>query len=337
MSELGRRTIAVLSVADAMSMRAFALPEDLAGPGLVYLCEGEAVVSRPNFVRGNRVDEQDLNGLQKAVVLDGPSCDEALKVAFASIELAGPQSAEELQWLHQLVGVSTRLAATTFNALKHLGRRSRMLAHLIASSTNDEALERVWALESELPFLWVLVSLEDWRDAFGSQYQRTFRGLRAIGWDEAKAHATAAAQINVTIDKLILLDEDLRAPIVAAGLRDREARILRSPREIGQDRIRRLAGSEHESRRSSCFMADDDLRVALLELPEWFQDFHEDHWEGVQAPIVAALRAAGKVTLLSRHRLRIREAMLEDPEHFAEAYEAYLLHLAEMASVEAAR
>lgn len=335
MSDTGRRRIGELSVADAMSMRAFALPTDLAGPGVVYLCQGEAVVSRPRFVRGLAVSEHDLNSLQKAVVQEGASYDASLKAAFDFIEDAASDSTEELRWLHQLVAVSSRFPATTFNVLKHLGRRSRMLAHLIASSATDEALEGVWGLEPELPFLWVLVSLEDWRQAFSSQYQRTYKGLRSIGWDEGKAQATAAAQINVTIDKLISLDDDLRAPIVAAGLRQQVGdKALRSPRDLGQDRIRRLAGSDHERKRSSCFMSDDVLRIELEKLPEWFIEFHEDHWEGVQAPVVAALRAADLVKLLARQRLRIREAMLEDPEHFAEAYEACLLRLSKVPPVE---
>ncbi|WIY67960.1 STY4851/ECs_5259 family protein [Aquidulcibacter paucihalophilus] len=335
MTGTGQRTIAELSVADAMSMRAFALPTDLSGPGIVYLCEGEAVVSRPRFVRGLAVSEHDLNSLQKAVVQEGADYDASLRAAFEFIEDSANDSSEGLRWLHQLVAVSSRFPATTFNVLKNLGRRSRMLAHLIASSTTDEALERVWALEPELPFLWVLVSLEDWRQAFSSQYQRTYQGLRSIGWDESKAQATAAAQINVTIDKLISLDEDLRAPIVAAGLRQQAGESdLRSPRDLGQDRIRRLAGSDHERRRSSCFMTDDVLRNELEKLPQWFIDFHEDHWEGLQAPVVAALRAADLVKLLARQRLRIREAMLEDPEHFSEAYEACLLSLAKVPHVE---
>ena len=84
-------------------------------------------------------------------------------------------------------------------------------------------------------------------------------------------------------------------------------------------------------------MSDDCLRVELEKLPQWFQGFHEDHWEGLQAPVAAALRAAGRVTLLPRHRLRIREAMIEDPEHFSEAYEACLLHLSNASLVEKSR
>jgi hypothetical protein len=337
LSENGRRLVASMSVADAMSMRPFSLPEDLIGPGLVYLRQGEAIVSRPHFVHGTPIDSQDLNRLQTAVVQDRSSFKPALDAAFAAIEGGGAAADVELQWLHQLAKLAAPLPATTFDVLKHLGRRSRILAHLIASSPNEEALERVWALEPELPFLWVLVSLDDWRHAFAEQYQRTWRALRGLGWEEAKAHATAAAQINTLLDKLLLLDDDLRAPMAAAGLRARDAQPLRSPREIGQDRIRRLAGSEQGPRRSSCFMADPDLRAELLSLADWFQSFHEDQWEGVQAPLVAALRAAGKVTLLPLHRLRIREAMLEDPEHFAEAYEACLLSLSNLSPVEVAQ
>lgn len=292
LSENGQRLVASMSVADAMSMRPFSLPEDLIGPGVAYLRQGEAIVSRPHFVHGAPIDGQNLNRLQTAVVQDRSSFKPALDAAFATIEGGGAAADVELQWLHQLAKLAATLPATTFDVLKHLGRRSRILAHLIASSPNEEALERVWALEPELPFLWVLVSLDDWRHAFAEQYQRTWRALRGLGWEEAKAHATAAAQINTLLDKLLLLDDDLRAPMAAAGLRVRGERPQRSPREVGQDRIRRMAGSEQGPRRSSCFMADPDLRAELLSLADWFQSFHEDQWEGVQAPLVAALRAA---------------------------------------------
>lgn len=337
MTHQGRRTIAVLSTADAMSMRAFSLPDDLAGPGIVYLCEGEAVVSRSCFVPGLARDDSQFNSIQKAVSLTGPSFDAALKVAFESIEAVGARAVADLDWLHQLVALCTRLPATTFNVLKPMARRSQMLAHLIASSVDDEALERVWSLEPQLPFLWVLIPVEDWRHAFNCQYQRTVEGLCAIGWEASKAHVTATAQVNATIDKLLLLDDDLSAPISAAGLRPPPPAPTRSPRDIGQDRIRRLVGSGRESKRGSCFLSDPCLRVELEKLPEWFQGFHEDHWEGVLAPVAAALRAAGRVKLLPSQRLRIREGMLEDPEHFSEAYAACLLHLSNLSPVESSR
>nr|WP_313417136.1 hypothetical protein [Brevundimonas diminuta] len=102
MTDKGQRTIAVLSTADAMSMRAFGLPDDLVGPGVVYLCEGDGVVSRPRYAPGLAINDQNFSGLQGAVALEGPSYDAALKVAFESIEAADPQSVSDLQWLHQL-------------------------------------------------------------------------------------------------------------------------------------------------------------------------------------------------------------------------------------------
>ena len=85
MTDRGQRTIAVLSTADAMSMRPFSLPDDLVGPGIVYLCEGDTVVSRPRYAPGLPTDEQNFSGLQSAVALEGPSYDAALAVAFESI------------------------------------------------------------------------------------------------------------------------------------------------------------------------------------------------------------------------------------------------------------
>ena len=84
-------------------------------------------------------------------------------------------------------------------------------------------------------------------------------------------------------------------------------------------------------------MSDPPLCVELQKFPEWYAGFHEDHWEGVQAPIVAALRGTDRVKLLPRHRLRIRKAMIEDPEHFSEAYAACLLRLTNVYTAESSR
>lgn len=336
-TEGGRRPIAVLSTADSLSMRPFALPGDLEGPGIVYLCEGEAVVSRPRFAAGTPVDHLGLNALQKAVTEIGARYDPALSEVFDHIEQGAPNTAALLGWLHQLVEVSGRLPATAFGVLKHLSRRPRMLASLIASSPDQASLERVWALEAELPFLWILVEAEDWKHAFHAQYQRTSQALLDLGWEASKASTTAGAQVNASIDHLLLLDDDLEGAIAAAGLRACSREWRRSPRDIGQDRIRRLAGSDHENRPVSVFMADTQVREQLEKFPEWFQGFHEDHWEGLQAPLVAALRAAGVVKLLGPQRLRIREAIVEDPEHFSEAYATGLNQIARQRSTESLR
>lgn len=327
MSERGLRFVGEIDPTDAPFDVPYPLPEDLVGPGVVYLCDGESTVSRPRFVRGAPLEGVELNGIQRAVAHEGHGFDAALKDALDRLQRGETDVAAELRWLHDLVKVSTRLPATTFNVLRAIGKRSGLLAHLIASSGTDDELERVWGLEPQLPFLWVLVSLDDWRAAFSAQHTRTFDALRAIGWEEAKAQATASAQAAATVQRLVQLDEDLRAPMVAAGLLPSSERRHRTAREIGQDRIRRLAGSEHERGRGTLFMSDPELRAQLERHGQWFVDFHEDHWDGVLAPVVAALRAVGAVTLLARQRLRIREAILEDPEHFSEAYEASLAYL----------
>jgi hypothetical protein len=75
-------------------------------------------------------------------------------------------------------------------------------------------------------------------------------------------------------------------------------------------------------------MSDEQLEPELLALRDWYEGFHQEHWEGLQAPLVAALRAAGRVKLMPLHRLRVREAINDDPEHFTDAYSAAVRQLA---------
>jgi hypothetical protein len=328
MTPRGRRVIATLSVADAMSCRPVLLPDDLDGPGIVHLCEGEDIASRSRFVPGRALDASRLSPLQSAVLMDGESRFQALRSAFEAIEQEAPEAVNGLQWLHSLLEQNSEIPATTFDVLLHLGRRSLALAHLVASSSDEESLMRAWGLESELPFLWVLTGVADWQAAFLGQCRRTTVALMQIGWTAEQAASTAAEQVSVTVAGLISLDENLRAPLAAAGLCEADTSPQKSPKVIGQDRIRRLAGSEQEGRRGSCFMSDEELGPALLNMREWYEGFHQEHWEGLQAPLVAALRASGRAKLLPLHRLRIREAINDDPEHFTDAYSAAIRQLA---------
>lgn len=326
MTPEGAVKVASISVADALSRRAFPLPSSIVGPGVVYLCEGERVASRARFAQLRSLPTDGHNRLQQAIMGEASVCEEALRGAFQSIEADVADAAQELEWLHAAVAATSQLPPTTFNLFKQISRHSQMLAHLVAASVDDAALERAWRLESELPFIWVLVSVEDWRRAFRAQQTRTALALRRIGWSEEQAEATAKAQVEHTVSRFLFLEEILQPVFAVAGLHQAPPWASRTPKEIAQDRIRRLAGAE-PARSESVFMIDRDLKPLLLELREWFAEFHPEHWEGLQAPLVAALRATDRVSLTSTHRLRIREASLDDPEHFAEAYAAAIAHL----------
>ena len=323
----GRRMVGLLSVSDAMSCRHVKLPDDLEGPGVVFLCEGEEITSRCRLVSGRPLEGARLTPLQAAVVLkDIDKRKSAFREAYSAVENDGPGAQRDIEWLRQFLEANADFPATTFEVLVELGRRFRVLAHMIASSHDEAALERVWLLEPELPFLWVLIGTEDWREAFARQRRRTTNELLKIGWPQSKAETTAAEQVGSAIEMLVALDENLKAPLSAAELFKVEPVKQRTPKEIGQDRIRRLAGSEREGSGESCFMSDSQIRPELLELRAWYEDFSPEFWEGLQAPLVAALRASAKVKLMHLHRLRIRDAINDDPEHFSEAYAA-AIHL----------
>ena len=82
---------------------------------------------------------------------------------------------ENWDYLVDLLDVSRGLAATTFDALDCLSDSPRTLVQLLLRSPQDEARARIWRLESELPFTWLLVPVAVWRE----EMTRAHRAIRA--------------------------------------------------------------------------------------------------------------------------------------------------------------
>jgi hypothetical protein len=325
-SDTGLRTIGRWSVADAMSRKTLRLPADLAGPGVVFLCEDGVVASRACFAMGQAAISGPLLPLQQAQMHEPQALAGAIKEAFEALE-AGQDTDAQLKWLHSFIEANAALPAVTFELLKGLGKRSRSLAMLVAATPSEEALQRLWALEPQLPFIWVLVGVEDWRHAFHRQQDRVAATLMAAGWDEGRARATAADNAAVGAARMIALDELLAEPLRLAGVSNGPPRELRSAALVAQDFVRRSSAAPSQAVQESMFLADALIGPELRKLRNWYEDFSAEHWEGLQAPLVAALRAAGRVKLAGQHRLRIRGGILADPEHFGEAYSGALRQL----------
>ena len=82
---------------------------------------------------------------------------------------------ENWDYLADLLDVSRGLPATTFDALDCLSDNPAALIRLLLRTPQEEARARIWRLECELPFTWLLVPIRVWRE----EMTATHRAIRS--------------------------------------------------------------------------------------------------------------------------------------------------------------
>ena len=78
---------------------------------------------------------------------------------------------ENWEYLADLLDVSRGLPATTFDALDCLSDNPAALVRLLLRTPREEARARIWRLEHELPFTWLLVPVRVWREEMTATHQ----------------------------------------------------------------------------------------------------------------------------------------------------------------------
>lgn len=305
-----------------------AIPDDLPGPGVVFLAEGVTAVSRPLLISRHYLAPASLRPLMQAVLIGAADERAAMLDAALSPIGAGSEDCEpDLRWLHAHLSLPEALTPSTFHAISALVRHPYALAALVASAPDDEARERVWGLERKLPIVWTLTRVDAWRSAFTNAGRRMRSMLERAGFGE-RAEPVAAQHMRDSAEKFVAFDETLRVPLYLAGIVDKAPDAPRRHDLIAQDYIRRLADGVDVRSPMSCFHTAA-MMPQLRPLCGWLGGFDASHHEALEAPIVAALHAAGRASGAgTAHKLRIRQAIMDDPQHFAEAYGAALFALA---------
>lgn len=78
---------------------------------------------------------------------------------------------ENWEYLADLLDVSRGLPATTFDALDCLSGNPAALVRLLLRTPREEARARIWRLEHELPFTWLLVPVRVWREEMSATHR----------------------------------------------------------------------------------------------------------------------------------------------------------------------
>ena len=88
---------------------------------------------------------------------------------------------ENWEYLWDLLDVSRGLPATTFDALDCLSESPGALVQFVLRTPDEERRARIWRLEHELPFSWLLVPLAVWREEMGRTHRAIAMELEQIG------------------------------------------------------------------------------------------------------------------------------------------------------------
>ena len=88
---------------------------------------------------------------------------------------------ENWEYLADLLDVSRGLPATTFDALDCLSDNPAALVRLLLRTPQEEARARIWRLEHELPFTWLLVPIRVWREEMTGTHRAIRSELGEVG------------------------------------------------------------------------------------------------------------------------------------------------------------
>ena len=88
---------------------------------------------------------------------------------------------ENWEYLADLLDVSRGLPATTFDALDCLSDNPAALVRLLLRIPQEEARARIWRLEHELPFTWLLVPVHVWVEEMIGTHRAIRKELEDVG------------------------------------------------------------------------------------------------------------------------------------------------------------
>lgn len=88
---------------------------------------------------------------------------------------------ENWEYLWDLLDVSRGLPATTFDALDCLSDSPEALVQFVLRTPQEERRARIWRLQHELPFSWLLVPLAVWREEMTRTHRAIGTELEQIG------------------------------------------------------------------------------------------------------------------------------------------------------------
>jgi hypothetical protein len=227
----------------------------------------------------------------------------------------GEGGADDLEWLRDAAINLNGLPPSALDGLKLLPTSAETLIHLLLSARDAGERSVIWALQNELPFLWLALPLRAWLSAMNRQYDALTSALEAALGKE-KAMSEAVAWLRGVCRDLTALEPALGTIFAMAGLPITLEAHIPSLRDLTRGYIRDqyLRGGD----------APNDLggRLGLegLKLPPEIETKSHTDFAGLFAPVLLAASAREKLALDLEQALIARRTIREDPTYASGAW-----------------
>lgn len=291
------------------------LPERCKGPCLVYLRDGVDVISRPLPVAQPSTPNAYAGVLISALtVADYEERQRAVSDALVRLG-RGEAGTDDLRWLRDAATNLNGLPASAFDGLKLLSSSPETLILLLLGARDAGERSIIWALQNELPFLWLAQPLRAWWSVMEHQCTALTSALEGVLGRE-KAMNEAVAWLRGVCSDLIALEPAIETIFSMAGLPIGQATESPSLRDLTSSYIR----DQHQ--RGGDAPNELAARVAStgLKLPPEIETKSHTDFAGLFAPVLLAASAREKLALDRELALITRRTLREDPMYVSEAW-----------------
>lgn len=291
------------------------LPERCKGLCLVYLRDGVDVVSRPVPVLQPGTPDVYRGALVSALtVADYEGRQRAVLDALTRLG-RGQSGSDDIEWLRAAATNLNGLPASAFDALKLLPSSAEALIHLLFSAIDRGERSLIWALQDELPFLWLALPLRAWQAVANNQFT-AYAGAFEAALGKEKAMNEAMAWLRNVCDELSALEPALESIFAVSGLPVAQMADVPSLSELTNAYIRENDKRGGDGRND----LGAHLASAGLKLPPEIQERSHTDFEGLFAPLLLAAAARDKLMLKPDLALVARRTLREDPAYTSGAW-----------------
>ncbi|WFT85996.1 STY4851/ECs_5259 family protein [Rhizobium leguminosarum] len=293
----------------------FALPEWCHGPCLVYLRDGPDIVARPLVVNRPMLDAP-ATRLQAALARTEYAELKADVGAALDDLSAGNLPSSDVRLLVEMAVNLNGMPATGFIALQELASRPKALLRLLLSAPAHDR-QSLWALQQELPFLWLALPATAWSQTLVAESDALHAALSAMP-DDMRV-PMIMAHLTGLREKLIEIEPALDTVFVRAGFPALEKPSLDTVLQ-GFVQSQRMHDDDALMKSAARNSVLEDLQRSSINLPGDFHRFSFDEFECMAAPAALAAVAAGRLNLTATTELVVRKTLREHAHFVSCAY-----------------
>lgn len=256
--------------------RPVTLPAEVTGDWLIFLRNGDRVLTRPRYVEAGGKPMAPVSPLAEAMSLPhGPVQDQALD---EFLKQAGSSSLEGAAALDELIGLVTSLRGlppVTFNVLKKLPAFPQVLTRM-AFRASEAQRDAVMDLAMALPFAWFTIPRNCWIDAANATGQAAMELLKELS--DAPRYAL---EMVATCKRSLIERQPLLGPLFSQGKAIPLEEAAQAFVRHAIDRSQMSDGARYRNKLGN-------------KLPEYFLRFDTSVLDALDAPCAAALAAMGQ-------------------------------------------